>query len=70
MEGAAPQYRDWDSWHQDRDSHARFFERVRQDLDHVQSAPFSGADEYRIARTKQQLDELQSKAAESRYDQP
>jgi hypothetical protein len=74
---AAPQYRDQDAWHQDRDSyyrgeawHARFFERVRMDLDHVQSAAFSGADEDRIVETKHQLDELQSKMAAGEYDQP
>lgn len=74
---AAPQYRDPDDWHQDRDSYyrgeswrARFFERVRQDLDHVQSAVFSGADEYRIVRTKQELGELQEKMAAGRFDQP
>ena len=49
----------------------RMFERVRQDLDHVQSVtfPFS-PDQYRLNRVKQELNELQAKVAENRYDQP
>jgi hypothetical protein len=46
------------------------FERVRADLDHVQTVAFSDGDEYRIVRTKQQVDELQGKLAEGKYDQP
>jgi len=74
---AAPQDRDEDSWHQERDSYyrgdswrARFFERVRQDLDHVQGVAFSGADKDRIVETEHQLDDLQRKMAEGRYDGP
>ena len=73
---AAPQD-DQDKWYQDREGyyhgegwHARFFERVRQDLDHVQSIAFSGSDEDRVVETKQRLDDLQRKHAEGRYDQP
>src|SRR5258708_16250503 len=49
----------------------RMFERVRDDLDHVQSVtfPFS-ADQYRLNRVKQELNELQAKLAENRYDHP
>jgi hypothetical protein len=49
----------------------RMFERVRDDLDHVQSVtfPFS-ADQYRLNKVKQELNELQAKYAENRYDQP
>jgi ABC-type transporter Mla subunit MlaD len=49
----------------------RMFERVRDDLDHVQSVtfPFS-ADQYRLNKVKQELNELQAKLAENRYDQP
>ncbi len=49
----------------------RMFERIREDLDHVQSVtfPFS-PDQYRLNRVKQELNELQAKLAESRYDQP
>jgi hypothetical protein len=46
------------------------FERVRADLDHVQRVAFSGSDEYRIVRTREQVAELQGKMAEGRYDQP
>jgi len=70
-------YRDDDVYHRDRDDRfrgedwrQRFFERIREDLDHVQSGAFpSGADQYRLARTRQELDELQSKLAAGRYDQ-
>jgi hypothetical protein len=77
---AAPQTRDTDDqgWYQTRDSfyheqgwRARFFERVRVDLDRVQSKTFAGGgDEYRITRTKEELTDLQSKMAASNYDEP
>jgi hypothetical protein len=74
---AAPQNSDQDTWHEGRDSYyraenwrARFFERVRQDLDHVQSVAFSGTDVDRVVETEHQLDDLQNKMAEGRYDQP
>ena len=69
--------RDQDVYHRGRDEgfrapdfRQRFFQRVREDLDHVQSVtfPFSN-DQYRIARTKQELDELQDKLARGYYDQ-
>ncbi len=49
----------------------RMFERVRADLDHIQAVtfPFS-ADQYRLTKVKQELNELHSKMAQSRYDQP
>ncbi len=51
------------------DWHARFFERVRQDLDHIQAATFPiGGDQYRLQRTKQELNELQSSWASGNYD--
>ena len=70
-------YRDDDAYHRDRDERfrgnewrQRFFERIREDLEHVQSGAFPfGADQYRLARTKQELDELQSKLAAGRYDE-
>ena len=70
-------YRDDDAYHHDRDERfrgedmrRRLFERIREDLDHVQSGAFPfGADQYRLARTKQELDELQSKLAAGRYDE-
>jgi hypothetical protein len=70
-------YRDDDAYHRDRDDRfrgndwrQRFFERIREDLDHVQSKAFPfGADQYRLTRTRQELDELQGKLAAGRYDQ-
>jgi hypothetical protein len=70
-------YRDDDVYHRDRDDRfrgedmrRRFFERIREDLDHVQSGAFPfGGDQYRLARTRQELDELQGKLAAGRYDQ-
>ena len=67
-----------DGWYQHRDSfyreghwRGRLFERVRDDLDHVQSTTFPvSTDEFRIVRTKQELGELQEKLAGGRYDQP
>lgn len=47
------------------------FQRVREDLEHVQAVtfPFS-PDEYRVSTTKQELNELQGKLDAGRYDQP
>ena len=51
--------------------HGHLFQRVREDLDHVQAVtePFS-ADEYRLNKVKQELNELQSKYEAKGYDQP
>jgi hypothetical protein len=71
------QERDWDWYDHDRDDayrgenwRGRIFAQVRADLDHVQAAtfPISG-DAYRIARTKQELNELQDKMARGQYDE-
>jgi len=75
---AAPQqYNDQDRWHQDRDTYyhregwkAHVFDRVREDLDHVQASAFSGAEDHKIAMTKRELGELQGKLASGQYDQP
>ena len=67
--------RDEDRYHRDARGdewwQGRMFERVRDDLNHVQSVtfPFS-ADQYRLTKVKQELNELQAKLAEHRYDQP
>jgi hypothetical protein len=66
-----------DSYYQSRESffhgehwRARLFERVRDDLDRVQANTFPiSRDEFRIARTKQELTELQDKLAARRYDE-
>jgi hypothetical protein len=63
-----------DGWRRDRDDWFRrdnwrdhLFDRVREDIEHVQSVTWpAGADQYRLARTKQQLNELQS--ASGRWD--
>jgi hypothetical protein len=49
----------------------RLFQHVRDDLNHVQAvtSPFS-ADEYRLTQVKNELNELQTKLIEKRYDQP
>jgi hypothetical protein len=67
--------RDDDSYHRDRDDYyrgdqwrARMFERMRDDLNHVQTLWFPGSgDEYRLARAKQELNDLQSALADHRY---
>ena len=48
---------------------AMFFQNIREDLDRATSnaSTFGGA-RYRLARTKQQLDDLQSKLARGFYD--
>ncbi len=69
--------RDWDWYHQDRDERyrgdrwrSRLFWQVREDLEHVQNATFPfGRDQYRIQRTKQELNELQDKLQRGVYDQ-
>lgn len=49
----------------------RLFERVREDLDHVQAVTsrFS-PDQYRLSRVKTELNELQDKYAQHEYAQP
>jgi hypothetical protein len=46
---------------------ARMFTEIKEDLNHVQSVTFTGRDEYRIVRTKQELDELQGDLVARRY---
>ena len=66
-----------DSFYQNRDSfyhgehwRTRLFEHVREDVDRVQSSTFPvSRDEFRLARTKQELNELQSKMASGQYDE-
>lgn len=74
--GARNQYSEGE-YHRDRnqdfggDSWRRLlFQRVREDLDHISAdtAPFGG-DRARLARTQQELDELQQKLNRGYYDQ-
>ncbi len=68
---------DPDAYHHDRDSyfrgqgwHARLFERVRDDVRHVQEVTWPrGGDQYRLGRTEQELSELQGKLANRDYDE-
>jgi hypothetical protein len=69
--------RDRDEYHSDRDSfyrredwRQRFFQHVREDVEHVRTTTFPfGSDQFRLARTLQQLDELQDKLARHFYDE-
>ena len=64
-------------YHQERDQRFRgnnwqatFFQRIREDLEHVATGTFPfGGDQARVTRTKVQLDELQTKLARGFYDQ-
>jgi hypothetical protein len=48
---------------------AMFFQNIREDLDRATSdASRFGGDRYRLVRTRQQLDELQSKLSQGFYD--
>src|SRR5437868_6187852 len=75
---AAPQRdRDDEGWYRSRDSfykaenwRMRFFDRVREDLNRVQTVAFTGGDEYRIVKTKDELTDLQSKTAAGKFDEP
>jgi len=66
--------RDHDSWLRDRDDWSRrddwrnhLFERVREDVEHVQRISWpGGGDQYRLERVKQELNELQE--AGGRWD--
>jgi len=68
--------RDGDAFYHDRADVFRgdswrmhLFARIREDLDHVQTVTFPfGSDQYRLARAKQQLDQLQEMLAHGRYD--
>jgi len=64
-------------WYEHRDERfrgeqwrARMFTEVKEDLDHIQNKTFPvGRDEFRIVRTKQELDELQRDLAAHRFNQ-
>lgn len=68
--------RDGDAFHHDRDEafhredwRMHLFGRIREDIDHIQSETFAfGSDQYRLARAKQELNELQDMLAQRRYD--
>jgi hypothetical protein len=63
------------SFHSDRENafqggdwRMHLFVRIREDLDHVQTASFSGGDQYRIARARQELNQLQDMQDQGRFD--
>jgi hypothetical protein len=68
--------RDADGYYRDREEtfrgnawRARLFTHIREDLEQVQRVTFPfGGDQYRLERTKQQLDQLQDLLAHGRYD--
>jgi hypothetical protein len=67
---------DENSFHSDREAyfrgehwHARLFERVKQDVEHVRKVAWpKGGDNFRLDKTIAQLDELQAKFANHMYD--
>ena len=74
---AAAQDRDSDAYHHDRDAyfqgenwHARLFDRVRDDVRHVQEVTWpSGGDQYRLDQTMDELNDLQAKLGNHVYDE-
>jgi hypothetical protein len=63
-------YRQREDWFRGESWRRHFFERVRQDLEHVEAVTFPrGADEFRLERTIRDLNELQDKLAAGRYDE-
>ena len=69
-------YAQHDDWYASREGRwhgegwrMRLFSHVREDLDHVQSVTFGGRDQYRLTRTKEELNELQGKLEHHEYDQ-
>jgi len=68
--------RDRDSFYRGREEfyrgqgwRGRIFQRVREDLEHVQAETYPrGGDQWRLQRTQRELDELQSMWANGRYD--
>jgi hypothetical protein len=70
---AVAQNPDWYSHREERyrgeNWRMHMFAEIREDLDHVQSTTFGGRDELRIARTKEELNELQGDLEAHRYSQ-
>jgi hypothetical protein len=68
---------DRDAYHSDRDAYfheqqwrGHLFERVKDDVAHVREVTWpSGGDQYRLDRTVDQLNQLQSKLADHVYDE-
>lgn len=63
-------HRDRDDWYREQNWRSGLFQKVREDLDHIQSVTFpGGGDQFRFASTRHELDELQGKLAAGRYDE-
>ncbi len=69
-------YPDNDAYHRDREDvwrrnnwRQQMFENIRVDVEHLRTTAFSHGDQYRLARTVQELDELQRKLAAGHYDE-
>jgi hypothetical protein len=69
--------RDDDAYYRTRDEYfrggewrQRFFQKIREDIEHAQAGafPFTGA-QYRLSNALQQLDDLQRKLSAGRYDE-
>jgi hypothetical protein len=68
--------RDRDSYYSERDAYfheqqwrMHFFERVKQDVEHVRTVTWpEGRDQYRLDRTVDELSQLQAKLADHAYD--
>jgi hypothetical protein len=76
-QGEIPRAQGEDAYHRDRDGYFQgnnwrltFFDRIREDLEHVTSgsSPFTG-DRARLARTEMELNELQEKLSQGFYDE-
>jgi hypothetical protein len=74
---AAAPYQDDDSWRHTREEFfastewkLHMFDRIREDLDHVQDVAFHKKDDHRIVETKKEITELQDKMAAGKYDEP
>jgi hypothetical protein len=51
--------------------HGHLFQRVRDDLDHIQqNTPKVSTDEFRLVVVKKDLNDLQGKLESNRYDEP
>jgi hypothetical protein len=72
---AAPQehggyYQQRENFYHGQGWRTHMFDRIRDDLNYVQQNDFHGADQFRLATTKDELNDLQSKLASGGYDQP
>jgi hypothetical protein len=62
-------HREREEWFRGQSWRGQLFRRVREDLEHVQSATYpGGGDQWRLAGARRELDELQSMLASGRYD--